>query len=63
MKRFAPLAVAAVMILAALNVLASAATPAAPCSEPACGGAMKAPSLCSDPGCMASVPCSNPSCD
>jgi hypothetical protein len=30
MKRFAPLAVAAVMILAALNVLASAATPTSP---------------------------------
>lgn len=41
MKRFAPLAVAAVMILAALNVLASAATPVAhqpPCdmSDPLC---------------------------
>lgn len=62
MKRLAPLAVAAVMILAALNVLASAATPTAPCSDPSCG----APVFCNDPSCLAMTPvgfCDNPSCE
>lgn len=65
MRRLAPLAVAAVMILTALNVLASAATPTAPCDNPSCATDMRAPAFCTDPSCLASAsvaPCSDPGC-